>query len=106
MNRISSTFIRSLVCIAIVSAFSASAFAKQYNVPKRLPSFGQSKINKVIAESYLRSNPDIGNRGTSGGGCDSTVGIGNVFTRPGQQAPREVVTVVRGDVINVNRGCR
>jgi hypothetical protein len=84
---------------------AGSALAKEYNQPKRLPSSAQAKVNSVLA-GVARVDPNNAAALNTTAGCDSNVGVGNVQLRPGQQAPREVITVVTGDVINVNKGCR
>lgn len=60
---------------------------------------------KVMKEKVKQNTMDKnGQRGGSGEsqGCGSQ-SVGNVFTQGGK-APREVVTIITGDVININDG--
>ncbi len=96
--------LQALLCAIASLPPAGAALAKEYNQPKRLPSEAQAKVNAVLAGAN-RAGSTIGTL-ADGRNCDSNVGVGNVVLRPGQQAPREVITVVTGDVINVNKGCR
>lgn len=106
MNSVTSHGLSVLGCVLALTCLSAHA--KEYNKPKNLPADGQATVNSALAETYRLGG--LGKDGrfssTVNTGCGN-VNVGNVTLAPGQQAPREVNTVVLGNVINVvNRGCR
>jgi len=92
-----------------ISLYCANgAFAdgiNQQQLPGGLDSKSSAKVARVNAEIATTStSPRTGLAQVSN--CAS-VSIGNVRTGKGSPAPREVTTIVTGDVINVNNGnCR
>ena len=98
---------KTMLCFTLCAlALSASVDAKQYNKPKRLDADGQSTVNKVIADAYRTEAVVNSQASRLQSGCSANVNVGNVTVPQGGIAPREVTTVILGDVINVNRGCR
>lgn len=85
--------------------FSVSmASAAEFNQRQHADPGSQSKINRAMPQSRMNTNG--GNLDTQPGqnvnrNCNSSVGA--VKIEKGAKAPREVTTVVRGDVINVCR---
>ena len=83
-----------------------SAGAKELNQRDHLEPRFNAKIQKEIAKNWRRQGEMQNQDFTSGqqGGCGSQ-SVGNVFVPKGSRAPREVITVITGDVINnVGRG--
>jgi hypothetical protein len=83
-----------------------SAGAKELNQRTHLEPRFNAKIQKEIAKNWRRQgelqNQDFTNGQQNGCGSQS---VGNVFVPKGSRAPREVITVITGDVINnVGRG--
>jgi len=100
-------FNKALLFLAFMILTSSSVTATEYNRSRHMDSGGNSKINKHIASSYRNTqNKKTGYR--SGSGHCGNQAVGNVVVEKGAKAPREVITVVRGDVVNVNngRGCK
>lgn len=100
-------FMKALFPLAVMVITSGFATAAEYNRSQHMDAGGNSKINKHIASSYRNTkNKKTGYR--SGSGNCGNQAVGNVVVEKGAKAPREVITVVRGDVVNVNngRGCK
>ncbi|CAK0767777.1 conserved exported hypothetical protein [Gammaproteobacteria bacterium] len=91
----------------ILWCYANGAFADGINqqMPGGLDSKSAAKVARFKAESAsMSTGPGTGAAQASN--CGS-VSIGNVRTTRGGPAPREVTTIVTGDVINVNNGnCR
>jgi len=86
--------------------FAAGAGAKELNQRDHLEPRFNAKIQKEIAKNWRRQGELQNQDFTSGqqNGCGSQ-SVGNVFVPRGSRAPREVITVITGDVINnVGRG--
>lgn len=92
-----------IVLIGLMLGLAGAASAKKYNQSKHVPARHAAKINAVLARSAVKGNrlSDLTEEGQRDA-CSSDVEIGNVDVAPGQQAPDEVITVVQGDVININ----
>lgn len=83
-----------------------SAGAKELNQRTHLEPRFNAKIQREIAKNWRRQGELQNQDFTSGqqNGCGSQ-SVGNVFVPKGSRAPREVITVITGDVINnVGRG--
>jgi hypothetical protein len=87
-------------------SFAGGAGAKELNQRDHLEPRFNTKIQKEIARNWRRQG-ELQNQEFTGGqqnGCGSQ-SVGNVVVPRGARAPREVITVIRGDVINnVGRG--
>lgn len=94
----------SLALIGLMLVVAGGASAKKYNQTKHVPARHAAKINAVLARAGVKGNRMADLQGEEGvrDSCSSDVEIGNVDVAPGQQAPEEVITVVQGDVININ----
>jgi hypothetical protein len=82
------------------------ASAKELNQRTHLEPRFNAKIQREIAKNWRRQGELQNQDFTSGqqNGCGSQ-SVGNVFVPKGSRAPREVITVITGDVINnVGRG--
>lgn len=87
-------------------SFAGGAGAKELNQRDHLEPRFNAKIQKEIAKNWRRQGELQNQDFTSGqqNGCGSQ-SVGNVFVPKGSRAPREVITVITGDVINnVGRG--
>jgi hypothetical protein len=87
-------------------SFADGAGAKELNQRDHLEPRFNAKIQKEIAKNWRRQGELQNQDFTSGqqNGCGSQ-SVGNVFVPRGSRAPREVITVITGDVINnVGRG--
>jgi hypothetical protein len=89
-------------CAACLVAIAGSPWAAEINKREGLDPSAQAKVDQALAQSYMTQGKfqSLGSQSDCG-----SVQVGNVTPRPGQLAPREVITVVRGDVINVAKGC-
>lgn len=83
--------------------FASAADAQELNKRKWAPPENQAKINRVMPKSRVQMQPGMTSTGTQIKRQCGNVGVGNVKTQKGQKAPREVITVVRGDVMQVCR---
>jgi hypothetical protein len=87
-------------------SFAGGAGARELNQRDHLEPRFNAKIQKEIARNWRRQG-ELQNQDFTRGqqnGCGSQSG-GNVFVPRGSRAPREVITVITGDVINnVGRG--
>ncbi|MFO1352748.1 MAG: hypothetical protein U1F68_19565 [Gammaproteobacteria bacterium] len=92
--------LQSIVVLALLAVTSVG-FAKEYNQPRRLGSDGQVEVNKALADAYRRGAGGDGGRFKSTVNTNCQADVGNVILQPGQRPPREVTTVVMGNVINV-----
>ena len=93
-----------VACAATIALFSSAGEAQQINKRAWADPGDQSKINRVMPKSRVLANKN--KKGITSSGSKLTrqcgnVGVGNVQTKKGQRAPREVITVVRGDVMQV-----
>ena len=87
--------------VAVGLGFAANA--QQINKRKWPGPGEQAKINRVLPQSRVQSGDGItSSSGITRQGCGD-IGIGNVTTKRGQRGPREVITVVRGDVVKICR---
>ncbi|EWY38074.1 hypothetical protein N825_15185 [Skermanella stibiiresistens SB22] len=95
--------------LTVAIGTTTSAAAAELNQRTHLEPRFNDKIQMQIAKSWRRQgelqNQDFTRGSQQGCGSQS---VGNVFVPKGAQAPREVVTIITGDVINnVGRGgCR
>jgi hypothetical protein len=93
-----------VVAVSCVT-LSAAAHAGEIITRYRADPYENAKVQRYLAEAYRVSTPgseynykkDIKVQQ----GCQ--MNMGNVTTQPGQQAPREVHTVVKGNIINFCR---
>lgn len=92
-----------ICCAACLVAVAGSSWAAEINKREGLDPNAQAKVNSALAQSYMTQGKfqSLGNQSDCG-----SVQIGNVTQRPGQRAPRDVITVVKGDVVNVAKGCK
>ncbi len=103
--------LRFLIGILAVASFTLATtpwVAAEINQRQNLDPGTNAKVQRHLARAWAQD----------GGGQDSATarpdepcgnqGVGNVVVPRGTQSPREVITVVRGDVINVvgPGGCR
>ena len=89
---------RPIFCTILLSFFLHSfAFADDLNKPKGLTSKDEVKILKVVAKGYAQGKQDEFRQ--KGAGCNTQIGVTNI--QRGAVAPREVNTVIKGDVISV-----
>lgn len=85
--------------------FASSAQAGEIHTRFRADPYENAKVNRYVAEAYRVSSPgseynykkDIKVQQ----GCQ--MNLGNVQTAPGQKAPKEVHTVIKGNIINFCR---
>jgi hypothetical protein len=92
--------------LGLAVSFASSVGAKELNQRDHLEPRFNAKIQKEIAKNWRRQGELQNQDFTSGqqNGCGSQ-SVGNVFVPKGSRAPREVITVITGDVINnVGRG--
>jgi hypothetical protein len=92
--------------LGFILSFAGGAVAKELNQRDHLEPRFNAKIQKEIAKNWRRQGELQNQDFTSGhqNGCGSQ-SVGNVFVPKGARAPREVITVITGDVINnVGRG--
>ena len=93
--------------LALACLTASLAQAQGFNKGSNLNSSGQSKVNKALAKGWAsgdskvtsegRSVVNIGNKNS--GNCTVNVGTTQA-TKPGQQAPKEVVVTAK-EIINV-----
>lgn len=94
-----------LTLAASALLLSASVGAGEIHQRIRADPYENAKVNRYVAEAYRVAKPgseynykkDI----KVNEGCQ--MNLGNVETGPGQKAPKEVHTVVKGNVINFCR---
>lgn len=94
----------SLVLATFAATVIASAAGQAQEINKRAwaDPGEQAKINRVMPQSRLQQKKDgLTSTGTQLRRECGDVGVGNVQTEKGQKAPKDVITVVRGDVIQV-----
>jgi len=84
--------------LAILFLWHSVSFADDLNKPRGLSSKSQAKVLGVIAKSYGHNEQSkmFQQQGVS---CSPQVGVTNI--ERGATAPREVTTVIKGDVISV-----
>lgn len=90
-------------CFAAAVMLAGAADAQQINKRKWAPPSDQAKINRVMPKSRVQMQPGMTSTGSQVKRQCGNVGVGNVQTKKGQKAPREVITVVRGDVMQICR---
>ncbi len=96
----SSRTILSAVLAAVLVMGTASA--QQINERKDADPGSKAKINRAMPQSRVQSNGNVqAFEGQASRSCN--VNVGNVELEKGQKAPREVITVIRGDVVNTCR---
>jgi len=94
-----------VVTIACVVALPAQA--QSFNKGSHLNSTGQSKVNKALAKGWAAGDPNVTSEARTvvnvgshkAGNCTVNVGTTQA-TKPGQQAPKEVVVTAK-EIINV-----
>ena len=97
---------KTLLLGLVLLGCSATCWA-DLNERSHLPPSVQVKVNKHIAQAYIRGNAVKAQAGqgqdgdASGGGTQVINSFSNV-----RQAPKEVVTAVRGDIVNVCFHCQ
>lgn len=86
--------------LVLLSLNSIAAYSQQLNERKYVPPDSAASINKIIASQGSLGadlvDPALVNRGKN---C--AVEAGSVNVPAGQMPPDKVVTVIKGDVINV-----
>ncbi len=97
-----------ILLVASVELATAPWVAAEINQRQNLDPGVNAKVQRHIAKAWAQ---DGGGQDTASTGPDDQCGnqgVGNVVVPRGTQSPREVITVVRGDVINVvgPGGCR
>ncbi|MCB1780538.1 MAG: hypothetical protein KDJ34_10715 [Candidatus Competibacteraceae bacterium] len=92
--------LNNFLILLLFSLNSVVAYAQQLNERKYVPPDSAATINKIIA-SQGSMGADLVDPALINKGKDCTVKVGSVNLQPGETAPKEVVTVVKGDVINV-----
>lgn len=75
------------------------------NERNHLPPSVQVKVNKHIAQAYIRGNAVKAQAGQDGDASGGGTQVINSFSNV-RQAPKEVVTAVRGDIVNVCFHCQ
>lgn len=116
---------KAIVAVAAAILFVHPALAGDINQRQGLDPRINSKVNNIIAKGWTERSGTSGgitgnggdeiNSAGSGGSLNKLMGpqynvgcgnqnVGNTYVQKGAQAPREVNTVIKGDVINVNRG--
>jgi hypothetical protein len=84
----------------ILVLITTNSFADDLNKPRTLSSGSNAKIAKAIAQSY-GNNQQSKMYQPKGATCSPQVGVVNVGRN--STVPKEVTTVVKGDVISVCR---
>lgn len=87
---------------AAMVAFS-TADAQELNKRRWADPEDQSKINRVMPKSRVQQKKGMTSTGSQIKRQCGNTSIGNVQTQKGQKGPREVITVVRGDVMQICR---
>ena len=91
---------------AVLLLGAGASFAQELNTSELPPAGAQTSINKARARGNLMGQG--GSAGVGFGDCPTdgqgNVSVGNVRVPPGTRAPREVITVITGDVSNVSKG--
>jgi len=82
----------------ILMIFTNSLFADALNKPQGMSSASQAKVLRAMANSFANNEQDK-MHAQKGATCSPQVGVTNISGNA--QAPREVTTVIRGDVISV-----
>lgn len=88
------------IILLIGSSFNVVANAQQLNDRKYVPPSSAATINKVIA-GQGSVGADIVDPSLLNKGKDCVASVGSTTSQAGRSAPRQVVTVVKGDVINI-----
>lgn len=107
----------SIGLLLVISCFYSHSYAEAFNGRTDLKPKSRVRINKVLAKSYLpikeshhRTNPNTSvQRGDSRSGAakTSSASIQNINSFSNvRYAPREVITSVKGDIINICFHCR
>lgn len=79
-----------------------AAGAQQINERKGADPGSKAKINRAMPQSRVQQGDNVqAFEGQASRECN--VNVGNVKLEKGQKAPREVITVIRGDVVNTCR---
>lgn len=87
-----------LACLIAAGA----ANAQQINERKDADPGSKAKINRAMPQSRVQQGGNVQSfGGQASRSCN--VNVGNVALEKGQKAPREVITVIRGDVVNTCR---
>jgi hypothetical protein len=80
--------------------------------PNDLPEASLAKLAKARAKSSTmgssqrRSSDGSSESGENSGISDCGINIGNSVNAPRGAAPKEIIVVVKGDVINANNRCK
>lgn len=89
-----------MACAVLISLNGIVAYAQELNDRKYVPPDAAATINKIIA-SQGSLGADLVDPALVNTGKDCTVKAGTVNLPPGQIAPQQVTTVIKGDIINV-----
>ncbi len=90
----------SWICVFIVSSsLSVMGYAQQMNERKYIPPGSAAKVQRYLAKPTGSAEDPVDPSLTGQGECG--VNLGSPTIKPGQRPPKEVITVIKGDVINV-----
>jgi hypothetical protein len=90
-----------VLAVALLMAGGA-ATGQQINDRKGADPGAKAKIGRAMPQSRVQQGDTVQSYGgQSSRSCN--VNVGNVKTEKGEKAPREVITVIRGDVVNTCR---
>ena len=91
-----------LVALSVAILWSAAtAHAGDIITRDRADPITNAKVNRYLAEAYRQT--DVGKAPPKGIQVDQSCGaqnLGNVTVGPGQQTPNDVVTVIKGTIVN------
>jgi len=90
---------RLIFCTLALLFFCYSvSFADDLNKPRGLSSKDEVKVLDVVTQGYAQGKQD-GMFRQQGSGCNTQIGVTNI--ERGATAPREITTIITGDVISV-----
>ena len=104
----------SVVLFIAIAGFSSQIYAESFNRRTDIAPRARVKINKQLAKSYLphkkyqqhdNANTQINRQRTSVNGTSGSIQQINTFNNV-RNAPREVITSVKGDIVNICFHCR
>lgn len=90
---------------AVAVALSPAAGAGEIITRLRADPASNAKVQRYLAEAYRVATPGSEYNWKKDIKVEEScqMNMGNVTTSPGQQAPRDMVTVIKGNVINFCR---
>lgn len=103
MNRGKTVLFLLIGLIGLVFLSPSPSLSQQLNKRKQLDSASQARINRAMASSRQQEGGDIEKKPKDHITRDCNQNVAGVKVQKGQRAPREVTTVVRGDVISLCR---